>query len=98
MRDVRVRGTLSNQVGQLFRRLARVHNRMLRPFEISAVQANILSILWESGAMTIGELQAELAIGSSTLTGAVDRMERVGLVRREDHPRDRRAIRLVPVT
>jgi DNA-binding MarR family transcriptional regulator len=42
-------------------------------------------------------VQELLALGSSTLTGAVDRMERAGLVSRQDVPRDRRAWRLVPV-
>ena len=92
-----MRDSISNQVGKLFRHVARVHNRAVRRFELSTVQANILAILWEEGALNIGELQAELALGSSTLTGAIDRMERVGLVKRADVPGDRRAVRIEPV-
>ena len=40
------------------------------------MQAHILATLWIDGTMTIGELQARLMLGSSTLTGAIDRMER----------------------
>ncbi|HEX8953236.1 MAG TPA: MarR family transcriptional regulator, partial [Polyangia bacterium] len=50
------------------------------------------------GGMTIGELQARLMLGSSTLTGAIDRMERARLLERRPVAGDRRAFRLVPVT
>ena len=77
--------------------MARVYNRALSPFEISSVQAHILATLWLEGPMTIGELQARLMLGSSTLTGAVDRMEKGRLVQRSAVAGDRRAFRLVPV-
>jgi DNA-binding MarR family transcriptional regulator len=48
--------------------------------------------------MTIGELQAHMMLGSSTLTGAIDRMERAGLLKRTPVEGDRRAYRLMPVT
>jgi DNA-binding MarR family transcriptional regulator len=91
-----MREFISHEVGKLFRHIARVHNRTVKRFELSAVQANILAILWQ-GSLTIGELQATLALGSSTLTGAIDRMERAGLVRRLPAEGDRRAVRLEPV-
>ena len=77
--------------------MARSYNKALVPFEISSVQAHILATLWIEGAMTIGELQARLMLGSSTLTGAIDRMERAHLVERRPVEGDRRAYRLVPV-
>jgi DNA-binding MarR family transcriptional regulator len=77
--------------------MARVYNRALVPFEISSVQAHILATLWIAGPMTIGELQARLMLGSSTLTGAIDRMERAGLVKRSAVTGDRRAFLLTPV-
>jgi MarR family transcriptional regulator, organic hydroperoxide resistance regulator len=87
-----------NQLGKLFRVMARVYNKALVPFEISSVQAHILATLWVEGAMTIGELQARMMLGSSTLTGAVDRMERASLLKRLPVEGDRRAFRLLPVT
>jgi DNA-binding MarR family transcriptional regulator len=77
--------------------MARSYNKALAQFDISSVQANILATLWIEGAMTIGELQARLMLGSSTLTGAIDRMERAHLVERRPVEGDRRAYRLVPV-
>jgi DNA-binding MarR family transcriptional regulator len=92
-----VRDSIPNRVGKLFRHVARVYNQAFKRFEISAVHANVLVVLWSDGPMTLGELQAELALGSSTLTGAIDRMERAGLVRRVAVEGDRRASRLEPV-
>jgi DNA-binding MarR family transcriptional regulator len=97
MRDSRLRDSISNRLGKLFRVMARAHNRALKRHEVSAVQAHILATLWLAGPMTIGELQNTLYLGSSTLTGALDRMEKVGLVRRLPVAGDRRAFRLEPV-
>jgi DNA-binding MarR family transcriptional regulator len=92
-----LRDSISNRLGKLFRVMARAHNRALKRHEISAVQAQILATLWLAGPMMIGELQGLLLLGSSTLTGALDRMEKVGLVRRLPVAGDRRAFRLEPV-
>lgn len=89
---------MPNQLGKLFRVMARRYNKALAPFDISSVQANILATLWIEGGMTIGELQARMMLGSSTLTGAIDRMERAHLLERRPVEGDRRAYRLVPVT
>ncbi len=89
---------MPNQLGKLFRVMARTYNRALVPFEISSVQAHILATLWLEGSLTIGELQARLMLGSSTLTGAVDRMERASLLKRLPVEGDRRAFQLIPVT
>lgn len=97
MREARLRDSLPNQLGKLFRVMARIYNRALRPFEISSVQAHILATLWMTGPLTIGELQAILMLGSSTLTGAIDRMEARGLLSRTAVAGDRRAFRLTPV-
>ncbi|HWM87021.1 MAG TPA: MarR family transcriptional regulator [Kofleriaceae bacterium] len=80
----------------MFRLSSRHFNKVLRSHGLSAVQAHILVLLWLEGPMTIGQLQRELAFGSSTLTGAIDRMEKSELVRRRPVPGDRRAFRLEP--
>lgn len=96
MRDIRIRDSIPSLVARLFRQVARVNNRALKRFDLSAVHTHILALLWLEGPMTIGELQKALALGSSTLTGALDRMEKANLVRRAPVPGDRRATRIEP--
>ena len=74
----------------------REHNRAFQAIGVSAEQAHVLSVLWELGPKTIGELQRLLALSSPTLTGAIDRMEKDGLVKRVRSPDDRRAVYVEP--
>ncbi len=46
--------------------------------------------------MKIGELQRVLSLSSGTLTGALDRMDRAGMIRRVQDTRDGRAFRVEP--
>jgi DNA-binding MarR family transcriptional regulator len=68
----------------------------LRAHGLSAEQAHILLVLWFEGPMKVGELQRVLALSSGTLTGALDRMDEAGLVRRVADPHDRRTWRVEP--
>jgi DNA-binding MarR family transcriptional regulator len=94
--DIRLADSIPNAVVRLFRQFNRLHNVALKPTGLSTVQAHILSALFAEGPMTIGVLQQLLSLGSSTLTGALDRMEKQGLVARQPVPDDRRATQLVP--
>jgi MarR family transcriptional regulator, organic hydroperoxide resistance regulator len=92
----RVESSLPNAVVRLFRIVNRIHNRAIAPTGVSAEQAHILSILWAKGPMSMGKLQRQLALSSATLTGAVDRLEQLGLVQRAPLPTDARAVVLEP--
>jgi DNA-binding MarR family transcriptional regulator len=96
MQDNRLRDALGFALVRTFRGVNRAHNRALRPFGLSAEQAHVLIALWLEGPMKVGELQRLLALSSATLTGAIDRMEKAGLVRRVPDPDDRRAFRVEP--
>jgi DNA-binding MarR family transcriptional regulator len=54
----------------------------------------ILDVLCTSGALTAGEVAGRLAVSNGAVTGAVDRLERVGAVRRVRDGVDRRKVRL----
>jgi MarR family 2-MHQ and catechol resistance regulon transcriptional repressor len=97
MQDDRLRASLGNAIVRVFRMINRLHNRNLKPTGVSAEQAHVLSILWELGPMTMGQLQRLLALSSATLTGAIDRMADQELVRRVPSPDDRRAYVLEPL-
>lgn len=89
--------SLGNATVRLFRLVNRVHNRAIGDHELSAEQAHILSALWVLGPLTMGQLQRQLALSSGTLTGAIDRMEAQGMVRRAPSADDRRAFVIEPL-
>lgn len=74
--------------------------RLLRAHGLTGAQFNVLMLLHhqgERGRMSQVRLGRLLLVNRSNVTGLVDRMERDGLVRREDDPGDRR-VNLVAIT
>ena len=96
MQDERLRTSLANAVVHLFRQVNRVHNRAFKDLGLSAEQAHILSVLSSMGPMTVGALGKIVDLSSATLTGAIDRMEAQGLVRRVPSADDKRAFVVEP--
>jgi DNA-binding MarR family transcriptional regulator len=88
--------SVANELGRAFRRLNRTVSAALRSHGLSAIQANILITLWARGTTPIGELQKAMGLSSSAFSGAIDRMERAGLVRRLPSPSDRRSLLVEP--
>ncbi len=72
----------------------RVFARLLREaggIDINPSQGRILFALWRGDrGLSMGELAAETALESSTLTSMVDRLESAGFLVREPSPKDRR--------
>lgn len=97
MQDERLRSSLGNATVRLFRLVNRMHNRAVVGHGISGEQAHILSVLWALGPITMGQLQRQVALSSGTLTGAIDRMEAQGMVRRAPSPGDHRAFVIEPL-
>ncbi len=63
---------------------------------ISPSQFNVLNVLHtEAGGLSQVELSRQLIMHRSNVTGLVDRLERRGLVKRQDAASDRRAYRVV---
>ena len=58
---------------------------------ITPAQSAILFLLKKKNGQTMSELTQVLSIDNSTLTGLVDRLERVGYVKRNAGAKDRRA-------
>ena len=96
MQDKRLQESVGYALVRAFRTVNRGTTRALSAHELSAEQAHILLILWSNGPMKVGELQRTLALGSGTLTGALDRMEKASLVRRSPDPNDGRAYLVEP--
>jgi len=97
-RDPRLRRSLGYALVRAFRAVNRAGNRALKPHGLSAEQAHILLVLWLEGPMRMTDLQRIVMLSSGTLTGAIDRMEKAGLVRRVADAEDRRAWRVEPLS
>ena len=73
----------------------RIFSKLLKEYgveDINPAQGRILFPLWKEDGISIQELSARTALGKSTLTRMLDRLEAEGQIRREGSPRDRRKI------
>ncbi len=72
-------------------------NRLLREnghADVSVAYFAVLQALWDNDRLSITDLGEKAQLEKSTMTSLIDRMEGAGLVRREDHPTDRRAYQI----
>jgi len=71
--------------------LARV-DEVLKPFDLTFARYEALVLLTFSqrGSLPLGKMGERLMIHPTSVTNIVDRLEQQGLVRRVDHPTDRR--------
>jgi MarR family 2-MHQ and catechol resistance regulon transcriptional repressor len=77
-----------------------VETRALQSIEASGLCASdfgLLEALFHKGALPMNVLGRKLLLTTGSITSAVDRLARRGLVARKDHPQDRR-VRLVELT
>ncbi len=75
--------------------IRRMGNRIAGVLGATQQQWAVLDILSEAGpgGMPLSELGKFLDVTKGNITGLIDRMERDGLAKRKDDPRDRRVIR-----
>jgi len=89
---------LNNSLGFLTNRTARAMKRALdsRLLEhnLTATQYIALAKLWEEDGISLSELGERLYFDNPTLTGVVDRMDKVGLLQRQRDEDDRRVVRV----
>ncbi len=62
--------------------------------EISPGQLVVLYALYKKDNISISELSKNVFLDNSTLTGLIDRLERVNFVKRVDVPHDRRSYQI----
>ena len=83
---------LSAKAAQTAARLARDR---LTPHGVTPVQYAVLQVLWEKDGQSGAEIGSRLVLDSATITGVLDRLERLGLVGRTADVGDRRVNRIV---
>ncbi len=72
----------------------RIAERMLKEYgiEINSAQGRIMFALWKKDGIAINELSKKTQLKKSTLTSMLDRLEKMGYVRRQRCKKDRRII------
>lgn len=80
--------------GKAAQSVARLTRERLAPHGITPVQYGVLQALWEHDGLSAAELCSRLVIDSATVTGVVDRLEKLELLERRPDPTDRRINRL----
>ena len=64
---------------------------------LSATEFESMDVISRNQPISAGELATECGLTTGAITGIVDRLERAGLVRRVNDPKDRRRVLLDPV-
>ncbi len=75
----------------------RFWGKKIASFNVTPIQGLVLMFLFKEDAITSRRLGERCQLDSATLTGILDRMETLELVKRRPNPEDRRAI-LVDLT
>lgn len=91
MKEIRDLEYLLRQLNHAINRRTRIY---LADLGLSLPRFWVLAALGRCGPMTMGDLQRQLCVAPSTLTGLVDGLEVVGLVQRERGEEDRRVVYL----
>lgn len=71
-------------------RVRRYLARHLDELDITEIEAHLLARLGSKGPSTVAAVQEAFGLRGSTLTNALDRLERKGLLERQIHRADRR--------
>ena len=66
----------------------------IEPYDLTPPQFGLLAFLWLQDGLTQVELSEKGQIDRTTIGGLVDRLEKIGLVERRQHPQDRRAYKI----
>lgn len=72
------------------------HQAMADQLGLSATEHKCADILFRSGPISAGELAQITGLTTGAITGIVDRLEAIGLARREKDPNDRRRVIIEP--
>ena len=81
-------GYLANHMARLF---ANALHERIRPLGLAPAQFMTLLELWEEDGLTQKDLVRRLDIEQATMANTLKRMERDGLIVRQENPTDRRA-------
>ena len=61
-----------------------------RGIEVTPIQVMLLFFLQQNDGLSLTQISQGLMLENPTVTGLIDRLEKLGYVKRSDHPNDRR--------
>jgi DNA-binding MarR family transcriptional regulator len=86
---------INNSIGFLlskgYQRSWAILREEIEPYDLTPPQFALLAFLWQQDGLTQVELSEKGQIDRTTVGGLIDRLQKIGLVERRPHPRDRRA-------
>jgi len=89
---------INNSIGFLlskaYQRAWAIMREEIETYDLTPPQFGLLAFLWKQDGLTQVELSEQGQIDRTTVGGLVDRLERIGLVERRQHPQDRRAYKI----
>lgn len=81
-------------LGKVMRQVYNYYEQKLSPLGLTPSQFFVFNALWMQDGINFSELEEQVSLDASTLTGIIDRMERNGFVERRQDLQDRRAVRV----
>jgi DNA-binding MarR family transcriptional regulator len=89
---------INNSIGFLlskaYQRAWAIMREEIESYDLTPPQFALLAFLWKQDGLTQVELSERGQIDRTTVGGLVDRLEKIGLVERRQHPQDRRAYKI----
>jgi DNA-binding MarR family transcriptional regulator len=88
----------SDLLVEFYDKLSTWEQEVVRGGSVTLQQTHILEVLGRFAPLRMKELATRTGVTTGTLTVAVDRLEKMGLVTRIPHARDRRSILVEPTS
>jgi len=86
---------LTEYIIEFYDKLSSWEHSVVRESNLSPAQVHTIEVIGHNRDLNMKELASRLGITTGTLTVAVDRLEKLGLVAREPHQNDRRSFLVV---
>ena len=78
------------------RNVVALYRPVLEPLGLTHPQYLVMLTLWERDSLTVKQIGQLLSLDPATLSPLLKRLERAGLIRRDRHPADERALQVPP--
>ena len=81
-------------LSKCYQRVWAIMRNEIESYDLTPPQFGLLAFLWQQDGLTQVELSEKGQIDRTTIGGLIDRLEKIGLVERRQHPQDRRAYKI----